>query len=203
MAPKKEIAPELLAEARRLYEQTPTPVDDIAGMLGLSRASVARRARAGGWQTRRARSATLQRAPAADGGAAAAAEPDEPPRPEIVVGEEPASPQQRMALALRIQRVVEQEMDAVERILKAIAPSDQVEAEHGARTLASVSRTLREIRALNVPAQETAPDAADDDPIPRDIDEFRRELTRRIRGFIEARRRGAGELPDQRESKLG
>ena len=130
-------------------------------------------------------------------------EPAEQPRAEIAANTDPVSPQQRMALVLRIQRVVEHEMDAVERIVKNIRPSDQIEAEHGARTLASVSRTLREIQALNKPEDEAPPDAADDDPIPRDITEFRRELARRIRGFIEARRLGAGRLPDERESELG
>jgi hypothetical protein len=36
MAPKKmEFAPELIAEAKRLYELTLAPVDDIAAMLGV------------------------------------------------------------------------------------------------------------------------------------------------------------------------
>jgi len=99
-------------------------------------------------------------------------------------------------------RAVECQMDAIDRIVKNIAPSDQIEAEHGARTLASVSRTLREIQALNKPEDEAPPDDVDDDPIPRDIDEFRRELARRIRGFIETRRIGADGLPDVRESEV-
>jgi hypothetical protein len=190
MVQRKQFAPELLAEAKRLYEQTLAPVDDIAGMLGLSRSNFYKRVREGGWRGRRAKLGTFQFTRALSGSAVVAmtAEPAEQPRAELVNNGDPVSPQQRMALALRIQRVVEHEMDAVERILKNIAPSDQIEAEHGARTLASVSRTLREIAALNKPEDETPPDAADDDPIPRDIDEFRRELARRINGLIEARR---------------
>jgi hypothetical protein len=201
MAARKQIAPELLAEAKRLYEQTLAPVGDIAGMVGLSRANFYKRVQEGGWRGRRAKVATFQFARALSGSAVAimTAEPAEQPRADLAAPSDPVSPQQRMALALRIQQVVEQEMNAVERILSKIQPSDQIEAEHGARTLASVARTLREIKALNSPEDETPPDDADDDPIPRDIDEFRRELARRVRGFIEARRRGGGGLSDARE----
>lgn len=207
MPAKKLIAPELLAEAKRLYEQTLAPVDDIAGMLGLSRTNFYRRVREGGWRGRRANIGTFQftRALSGSGVMAMMAEPPEQSRAEVTVNSNPASPQQRMALALRIMRVVECQMDAVERIVKNIAPSDQIEAEHGARTLASVSRTLREIQALSKPEDEAPPDAADaedDDPIPRDIDEFRRELARRIRGFIEAERNGAGEISSVSENPL-
>jgi hypothetical protein len=66
------------------------------------------------------------------------------------------------------------------------------------RTLAAVARTLREIAAITKPQemlQEMAPlDDAADDPMPRDIDEFRRELTRRVEKIIDAET-GAGERP--------
>lgn len=204
MVRKKKIAPELLAEAKRLYEQTLAPVSDIAGMLGLSRSNFYRRVREGAWRGRSASIGTFQfaRAPSAGAVLAIAGESPEQPRAEPVASNDPVSPQQRMALALRIRRVVEHEMDAIERIVNHIKPSDQVEAEHGARTLASVARTLRVIQALNEPEDETPPDAADDDPIPRDIDEFRRELARRIRGFIEVRRLGADRISDAREPEL-
>ena len=189
MAAKKEIAPELLAEAKRLYEQTLAPVDDIAGMLGVSRTNFYRHAREGGWRGRRASVGAFQFARALSGSAVAAltAAPAEQPRAAPVAADDPVSPEQRMALALRIQRVVEREMDAVERILGSIAPSDQIAAEHGARTLAHVARTLREITALTRPEREAPPDETDDDSVPRDIDAFREELARRIHAFIDAR----------------
>lgn len=120
--------------------------------------------------------------------------PAEQSRAEVIVTADPLSPQQRLAIALRIQRVVEREMDAMERILAVIQPSDQIEAEHGARTLASVSRALREITALTEPDEVTPPDEADDDAIPLDIDEFRNELAHRINAFIDAERNGEGEI---------
>jgi hypothetical protein len=54
---------------------------------------------------------------------------------------------------------------------------------------------VREIAALNQPNEVTPADAADDDPVPSDIDEFRFELARRIHQFIEDRQACAGALP--------
>ncbi len=141
---KIQIAPELVAEGKRLHETTLTPPSDIAAV----------------------------------------------------------SQQQRAALAVRIRNVVEREIAAVERVLDAVGAADGGEAERSARTLASVSRTLREIAALNQPDEVTPPDEADDDPIPRDIDEFRRELARRIRGFIDVRRNRAAGISDEPEASL-
>lgn len=152
-------------------------------------------ARREGWRGRHAHVATFHfaRALTGDALAATAPEPHEQPRAEVGVTADPASPEQRLAMALRIQRVVEREMDAMERILAVIQPSDQIEAEHGARTLAGVSRALREIKALTEPDEVTPPDDADDDSIPLDIDEFRNELARRINAFVDAERNGEGE----------
>jgi hypothetical protein len=193
MAAKKEISPQLLAEAQRLYEQTLAPVDDIAGMVGLSRSNFYKRIREGGWRGRRAKIGTFQFAQALSGSAVMAmtAEPAEQQRAETAASNDPVSPQQRMALALRIQSVVEREMDAIERILEKITPADLIEAEHGARTLASISRTLREIAALNRPEQETPSDETDDDPVPVDIDGFRFALAGRIEAFVAAERAAA------------
>jgi len=182
MVAKKEIDPELLAEAKRLYEQTLAPVDDIAGMLGLSRSNFYTRAREGGWRGRRASTATFHFTRALSGGAVMAmtAEPAEQPRAEPAACDDAVSPQQRLALALRIQSVVEREMDAIERVLGKITPADQIEAEHGARTLASIARTLREIAALNRPEQETPSNEADDDGGPfakAAVDAYRAKLT--------------------------
>jgi hypothetical protein len=68
--------------------------------------------------------------------------------------------------------------------------------------MASISRALREIATLVQPDEVKAPDDADDDPVPRDIDEFRNELARRIRGFIEARSAGADGIPAHAEREM-
>ena len=41
--PKIEIAPERIADGKRLYETTLTPVPDIAAMMGVSRRTLERR----------------------------------------------------------------------------------------------------------------------------------------------------------------
>jgi hypothetical protein len=198
MAPKKmEFAPELIAEAKRLYEQTLATVDDIAAMLGVGDTMFYRIARREGWRGRHAKVATFHFARALSGTAVATLAPTpapaQQPRAELSVPADPSSPEQRLAMALRIQRVVEREMDAMERILAVIQPADQIEAEHGARTLAGVARALREIKALTEPNEVTPPDDADNDPIPLDIDEFGNELARRINEFVDAERNGEGE----------
>lgn len=202
MVAKKVIAPEVLAEARRLYEQTLAPVGDIAELVGLSRSNFYERARELGWRGRRAKPtfsfarAVSGRAPLPAGDEPGASqsvtdtgqsEAQGPPIEAVTV-----TAQERAAIARRIMNAVEREMDAIERILKVITPADQLEAEHGARTLASLSRTLQEIAALNRPDDETPQHDDADDEIPHDIDEFRRELARRINELVDARRNRQG-----------
>lgn len=59
-------------------------------------------------------------------------------------------------------------------------------AERSARTLATLTQTLHalaRLRAGSLPDQETHYD----DDMPRDIDEFRRDLARRIDAFVASR----------------
>jgi len=183
---KKTFAPDAVANARRLYEQTQTPLDAVAASLGITRQTLASRIVEWGWtprttsvkggrqkphkrRMRTARSANPKRAKTK-------------PEKTGTVGASPA-PQQREAtgaegLAVRVQRVVERELDAIDQILGAIGAADAAEAERSARTLASLARALKEVMRLAAPDEPA--DADDDDPVPRDLDEFRRELARRI-----------------------
>ncbi|MGE0062849.1 MAG: hypothetical protein AB7T86_12325 [Xanthobacteraceae bacterium] len=103
-------------------------------------------------------------------------------------------------MADRVQTMVARELDAVERVLDVLAPEGPSDAERAARTLASIARTLRELSLMNRAGDVSTgegPEAAtdhDDDPVPRDLDEFRRELARRINAFVEDRTGGG--LPD-------
>jgi hypothetical protein len=204
MMREKYIAPEVMAEARRLYEESLASVEDIRGMMGLAGSSFYRRVQNHGWRRRRVHAGRSEFVRSLSGTAVAkllAPSPD-PPRAELVANNEPLSPQQRNALAQHIMATTRDALDAVQRVIGNITPGDQVANEHCARTLASVSRSLRDIAALNKPDEVTPPDEADDDPVPRDMDEFRYELARRIRGFIEARRLGAGGVSAVAESAL-
>lgn len=197
-AHKIQLAPELAAEGKRLYEQTLTPLRDIAAMMGICRGTLENRIREWKWKRRRTAGHSIELFHAVRGAAMATVTGDAP----VAISRAPVSPQQRAAIASRIQSAVERELAAVERVLDVVGAADPGEAERSARTLASISRTLREVAALNQPDEVTPPDDTDNDPIPRDIDEFRRELTRRIRNFIEARRNGAGRLRAERGSAL-
>lgn len=189
-AHKIEIASEVVAEGKRLYEQTLTPLRDVSAMMGISRRTLENRIREWNWTRRRTPAHPIELHHAMRGAVIAAATQDVPAGDKSLTA---VTPQQRAALALRIQSAVERELAAVERVLDKIEPSDPSEAERSARTLASISRTLREAAALNQPDPVTPlPHETDNDPVPRDIDEFRRELARRIRGLIEARRAGGG-----------
>lgn len=68
------------------------------------------------------------------------------------------------------------------------------ERESDARLMAVLVKTLRDLCALNDTETDkaaTTDTAGNDDDIPRDMDEFRRALARRMDAFIE-RRTGAG-----------
>lgn len=208
MASKLEIAPELVAEGRRAFEETNTPQREIAAMMGISPDTLRDRAREWNWQ-RFSRSRRALEMLHAVRGAEAAPQPapavDAPPAAEPMPSA-PFSPEQRAALALRIQKVVEREMTAVERLLDRDGASDQSASASNARALAGIARTLREVAILNKPDETMPLDEAKDDPIPRDIDEFRRELARRINAFVDARenrRDGDGGLPDAGETMVG
>lgn len=200
MVAKKVIAPELLAEARRLYEQTLAPVADITAMLGITKDPFYAIVRREGWRHRRARVATFEFVKAL-GGAAVLTPPAEQPRAPLVAAN-PLLPEQRLALAERLMTGTEEALDAIKRVTAQINPNNPAEADASARSLANISRALREIAALTKTDEVTPPDDADDDPVPRDIDEFRNELARRIRGFIESRRAGAAGIPAQPKGEL-
>jgi hypothetical protein len=183
--PKIQIAPELAAEGKRLYETTMTTIADIAALMGVSRRTLENRIVEWNWKRRRQPSGAIDIFHAVRGAAAAVATAETPP-PEAAIAAS-ALAQQRAALAQRIQNVVEREMAVVERVVNLLGPADKAEAERTVRTLAGISRTLREIAALNQPDEVTPPNETDDD-VPRDIDEFRRELAQRIHALIDARR---------------
>jgi len=194
--PKIQIAPELVAEGKRLYETTMTTIADIAALMGVSRRTLENRIVEWNWKRRRQPSGAIDIFHAVRGAAAAVATAETPP-PDAA----PALAQQRAALAQCIQNVVEREMAVVERVVNLLGPADEAEAERTVRTLAGISRTLREIAALNQPDEVTPPNETDDD-VPRDIDEFRRELARRIHALIDAERDGGSPGADGAVARL-
>jgi hypothetical protein len=196
-----EVAPALVAEGRRLYEKTLMPMRDIAALLGISRRTLQNRVNEWKWQPRQFSGRPIELLHAMRGAVMAVATDPSPVSAGVPADGDIA--RQRKEIAARIQGVVVQHLSAVEKVLAALGAADALEAERESRTLASLSRTVREIAVLNASEPQAPRDEADDDPIPSDIDEFRRELARRIRGFIEARRTGAGGVSGEPEGSLG
>ncbi len=88
------------------------------------------------------------------------------------------------SLVERVSNAIERELSKIETIIGVarVAPVLRSEAESRARVLASLARTLKEIMRLR--EQERAADEEKtkvaDDAIPRDLDELRSELARRL-----------------------
>jgi hypothetical protein len=107
--------------------------------------------------------------------------------------------------AARLEALVVQEI-AVEEAVRANlghGPRERAEAERAARTLAILAQTLQNLARLRAgaapPPDHGLPhDHDDDDDMPADLDEFRRELARRINAFVDSRTGGgnAGGDPD-------
>ena len=107
----------------------------------------------------------------------------------------------RASLVRQMWRTAEAQVREIEERLQRARQAPD-ERERDARVLAVLAKTLRELAVLDQANTDAAaraappqPDDADDDPVPRDIDEFRRELARRIHAFV-ASRGGAG-LPGE------
>ncbi len=105
------------------------------------------------------------------------------------------------SLVERVSDAIERELSKIERIVGnpvRIHPVQRVETESRARVLASLARTLKEVMRLRGETRvagegaEGKSRAADDDAVPRDLDEFRRELSRRLEGMVAA----AAPIPD-------
>ena len=197
-----EVAPELLGKARYLYEHTLAPVDDIAAMLGMSKTPFYRRVQQGGWTPRRVRFAAgefaraivdnaLMSADAISAGGLRQADAREAAGSALGPGT-PASaaePVDRVALAASLMKSVERHIAAVERVCELIGPTNPVEAERSARTLAVMGRALREISILLRPARDASNNDTDDDSVSIDTDEYRRELAATLDRLLDAERR--------------
>jgi hypothetical protein len=103
----------------------------------------------------------------------------------------------RVALVARMWRTAERQVEEIEARL-AVAGIELAERESNARTLAVVAKTLRELSAVDEGAaarrkEKPKDDDDDTDTVPRNVDDLRRELARKMGALIErAENRGAG-----------
>ena len=181
-------SPEEIAKARHLYEQTLAPVTDIADMLEVSDSWLYLVIQKENWQRRKAHRGTFNFAQAL---ADIAAKPvNALAIPSIVEPVDPALLESaRINLAFRLYCVLNNHFAAGDRVLGAVNPATGGEADRGSRTMQGLSRAICEVAALLRP-QQAAPavEQIEDDIIPVDLDQLRRELGQRLHALIEARR---------------
>jgi predicted DNA-binding transcriptional regulator AlpA len=165
------IEPQAVEEARRVYEEGIVPVDEIVAMLGMSRHGFYRFIRDERWQLRRPRTHVLgARRAAMLASADDATEPDEACAPAVRVN--------RDDLLDKVEVAVNRELAQAERALANGGPRD---AEKNAKVLASLARSLSQLKREPRGAQATERhDDAADEPPARDLDELKAELARRL-----------------------
>ena len=94
----------------------------------------------------------------------------------------PADPES--SLVERVSNAIERELSKIETIIGVshVPPVLRTEAESRARVLAALARTLKEVMRLREQERDANEEKtrAADDAIPRDLDELRSELARRL-----------------------
>lgn len=94
-----------------------------------------------------------------------------------------APPPDRAALVRRMWSAADHQVREIEQRLRDDAPVPD-DRERDARVLSVLAKTLRELSELdaNNPDRENSPD--DDDAVPRDLDELRRSLARKLEALV-------------------
>lgn len=189
--------PQAVADIRHRYVETDEPQQSIAADYGVHRKTITQLAKREGWPMRGSRGPRdrpddvvllADAEQAVDEHAGAGITPDRPP-PEEAGAASAASP---LTVADRLERAVERELASIERkrATLGVEPQAPPDAERTSRILQRLTDTLWKVRRLRAPDMpETVPDDFDD--IPKDIDEFRRMLARRIEAFVRSRYGGA------------
>jgi DNA-binding Lrp family transcriptional regulator len=200
MAKKIEIAPELIVEGRDLYENGLTSIEEIAARMKISRSTLYARMREGKWQRRRySPSAAADEVVAMTVLAPVPAMPDGPSvedkrcEPQQSVADK-VTLEQRAALFVRAFRTAELQMDSIEGAVKQLNATP-ASFERTARALAMLNRSLRDVLILTKADETALSNEADNNLIPRDMDQFRRELAQRIQRLVDAERRRESESP--------
>jgi len=123
---------------------------------------------------------------AGPGGAALA------PLPQRIPGRSPQRSRGRKTLVARLWRMADQQVRDIEERLQ-LDGQEPVERERDARMLATMVKTLRELRALDAQQAKLEPPPQDEHEH-QSLDDFRRELARKMDNIIARRTdRGAGD----------
>jgi hypothetical protein len=186
--PPKPITPEMLADARRLYVETTVPVEDICALLGIGTYTFYKRLKKWGWPLRSRRipvEAPPEDPDIDDSDVAEEAVQDAPP-PLAPPSLAPPSHARTARLVALLQDATERELTKLDRL--------SANEDEGKETVASVEETLRAkaiagrmLRELVVIQDRTGGDTGDDG-FPRDDDELRRELLRKMDALLARRK---------------
>jgi hypothetical protein len=191
-------APEFLIALRHRYEKTDQPMRSLALEFGIGISTLSALVEKEGWQKRSQRQRGSPAAPGlAEASALLAALPprgsDASPASEESMTASGANPtaiappaDDERSAAVRLEALLLQEIAAEEaaRAELGTLPRLRAEADGCARRLATLTQTLKALRAI--PATPSARQIEYDD-MPEDIDEFRENLARRIEAFMESR----------------
>lgn len=186
--------PELLAAVRHDYLNSDKTLVQIAADYRINARDISRMRELEGWPARYARIRRVPQLTQAlqETQALAAQHADPSPAPATHAGGDATEPPSNASAIERIERLVEQELAAEERARTELGASSRrrADAERCARTLATLTQTLHALARLR---GGLAPDTGSDhdDNMPADIDEFRHELARRIRAFVQSRTGGS------------
>ncbi|WP_137045489.1 hypothetical protein [Pseudolabrys sp. FHR47] len=183
----RNFTPEAIADIRQRYVETDEPQQSIAVDYGVHRKTIDQLARREDWprrQNRAPREVPQDLKLAKEAAEAMAAASNE----ATVRAGTKMSESERAALADRLERQVELQLAELERRQTSIRNDVSANAENdrAARIVGRLTDTLSKVRHLRLPdtVNEEQIPASD---IPKDIDEFRHGLARRIRDFVRSR----------------
>ena len=114
----------------------------------------------------------------------------ETPAPRAPPADKKPGPRKRAAtpaqLVTRVTRAIERQLVQIEEIIGGarISAAKRTEAEKHTRALALLVRTIGDVTRIRNVSNEAKPDH-DDDAVPRDLDEFRRTLERRLAQMVD------------------
>ena len=185
-SPRIQIPPALVAEGKRLFEETNTLRQDIAAVMGISPDTLRSRSIEWGWKQRPRLSAV--RASRSAGGT-----PGRFTARQHHAGSagDPAAAARRRAAALRIMAMLEDELARIETTFREAGVSAGGAFDNRIRAILGVTKALREVELMSKPDEVIPPNAVDNDT-PRNIDEFREALARRIESFVTAQQNADG-----------
>jgi hypothetical protein len=181
----RSYTPELLAEGRRRFEETDEPITAIAADFGIVPRSFSRLARREGW----VRKARAPRDLPVATRLLAQAETLEARALERARNPEGAAPTEEIddaAAIARLRKAVLDELAVVEALRAKLRrePHSPDDGERTSRTLANLTATFQKLQRMSCGLTAAG---QDDDDFPRDIEAFRKELTRRLKAVLGVR----------------